>query len=502
MTNQNTARIADEAGRTFIQAEKHEDIPVEGVIIVDLTSSRQDTRDKFIADFTKGSEQFEDLIGRVSTIGSVALTLIVHNGEGVREIGRYESPKELAEALSQIGCVTASTQICKSLDAVPKNAHFIIVNGDTTDGDSLDTLVQKARDTGVPVIPLLEQTTGGSGTKPEHVDALRQMGEASGVMGGPFSYDTRMSLLDFVAVASAASRGPEAVRSLKETGEIPEDVWNVLPEDTIKSISKSARPRVDETIAARIKQHVDVGVNIGQVGKSVPGDTSIVQRAGRGVNIGQIGEGAHVVIRIGEKDISVDTGPQQITGPITGRTVDAPVIDHTISQDSLSRPFSRSNRVKAGLIGLGALAATTLAAFGGGYFGAGANRPEVHGEDPHSLLQRAAENSILFDRGSWELTPTGIATLKDIAAAIKSDPDHDQISCVSIIGHASSVGGVFENDALALRRAQVVRDYLEFGMNVPSRLLKIESSGEYDLQGGPDDFDQRVQVRECDAGVG
>jgi outer membrane protein OmpA-like peptidoglycan-associated protein len=502
MTDQNTARIADEAGRTFIQTERHEDIPVEGVIIVDLTASRQETRDKFIADFTKGSEQFEDIIGRVSTMGNVGLTLIVHNGDGVREIGRYDSPKELAEALGKVPCVSSGTQIGKSLDIVPKNAHFIVVNGDTTDGDTRDTLVQKAREIGIPVIPLLEVTQGGSGTTDEHREVLRHMGEASGVKGGPFSYDTRMSLLDFVAVASAAARGPEAVRSLKATGEIPEEVWNALPEDSIKSISTSARPKVDETIAARIEQDVGDGVNIGQVGKSVAGDASIVQRAGRGVNIGQIGEGAHVVIRIGEKDIEVSSPPLQITGPMTGRTVDAPVVDQTIPSSALSGPFSRSNRVKAGLIGLGALAATTLAAFGGGYFGAGANRTEIHGEDSHLLLQRASENSILFDRGSSELTPTGIATLKDIAAAIKSDPEHKQISCVSIIGHASRLGGEIENDALASRRAQAVRDYLQYGMGVPGNILQIENFGEFDLQGGPDDFDQRVKVEECNLAVG
>ncbi len=354
----NTAAVVPTAKDVFtVQAQRVQPIPVKGTLVIDMTISRQATRDKFIADFTAGSDQFEENIKSVSAIGNVELALIVHNKAGARLVGTYSSPKDLAQALSEIQCEQSLTQIGKSLDLVPEGTHFIVVNGDTTDGDTVDILVEKAKKAGVPVIPLLEKTVGNSGTTERDSEVLRKMGEASGVTGGPFSYETRMSLLDFVAVASAASAGPEAVQQLKATGKIPDDVWKALPENSIQSIAKAAEPVIAERAAALgYGQHNNDGIQVG----------------------GNIGDNSSVTINRG-------TGWKGLTAAVLTASMAGAGLGYLLQRDK--KQVDPTVQTSPG--------------------------------DRLQSLRQAASANILFDTGSATLTPEAINNLQRIASEMQ-----------------------------------------------------------------------------------
>lgn len=483
----NTANVTDDT----VQVERHEAKPVEGVLIVDMTASREPTRAAFIEDFTKGSEEFETLVGKVSEIGNVALTLIVHNGDGVQNLGRFENPREMAEALSKIPCKQARTQISGSLDIVPPGSHFVIVNGDTTDGDSFEILVEKAQALNIPVIPLLEKTINGSGTTPEHIEALKSMGEASGVEGGPFDFHTRMSMLDFVAVSSAAVRGPEAVEALKATGEIPQEVWDAIPPAALESIAEAAPETVSalpvpyDAQASRIIVPTikgSAGVALGDVGEGAKvnirvktprlpapvdgGQDGASILNSHGVVIGRVGKDADVTIEVEP----LDENPALLQAP--------PVIDSSGQPRRLGR---MAGAVFAGILGATAIAGT------GGYF----IRKEVLASESFETAQRLASNNITFDTNSTELTPQAKENLREMTNALKAS---GRPYCITVTGSASAPGTAAQNEALSIRRAQAVSSHLYFGLSVPGDRIRVNWTGADMRRGGPDVYDQSTTI--------
>lgn len=471
----NTARpITDKFEKTTIQAERHIDQTVEGVFIVDMTHSRTTTRNEFIKDFTQGSEAFEELVGKVSKLGNIALTLIVHNGEGVRNLGRFESPKDLAEKLAEVHTQHSGTQIKASLDIAPENADFIIVNGDTTDGDNADALVETVRaiqdkaGRNIPVIPLLETTDGPSGTTQEHRDALKVMAEASGISGAPFDYKTRLSMLDFVAVFGAATRGSEAVQELREKGDIPQEVWDALPEQTLEEISQAHE--VDEPEVPAVVENTPQPKTPPQVGRSVKGNHNIV--------LGDVGDGASVTI-----------------------TLAPPVNPQALPESRAAAPLrqrpkepKKAGWLRAALVATGVAAVPILAA-GGAYLGAQHDHEAGISsvQNPRTQLAAAISSNVLFDTGKADLTQAGIMQLQQVVDAVEMDPNGQWFGQIKITGYASDKGNFEQNEALALQRAEEVAKQLE-RMGVPAARLSVNGAGVTNQLDGPDAWSQRVEL--------
>lgn len=482
----NTASVVENGlGETFVQAERHEARPVEGVLIVDLTASRNETRDAFIADFIQGSEEFEALIEEVSTLGNVALTLIVHNGDGVRNIGRFESPNDLAHALSQIECKQARTQIVESLNNMPVDADFVIVNGDTTDGplDTQESLAEIAELSGIPVIPLLEHTTGTDGTKPEHIEALRQMGEASGVEGGPFAFDTRMSLLDFVAVSAAATRGPRAIEELKEKGDIPQEVWDAIPQEALASISE-ASANADETLTSdeTLERIIDAtvrqsgkGVNVAGVGYSQP--LPSVDQDGDGINIANVAKDTRLVISVKGDETVIEASSAKLASHTSQ--------NKGVAQD---KPAGMSRR---GMLGLSLAGLVMAGAAGGGVAALLDNDDHTHAE-PTALdrFNALSDEMIMFDPGSADLSPQGMNMLARTAEIMRSD---DSL-CVTVSAYASDDGNPVLNQALSEQRAEAIRNQLVYGLGVNPDQVKAIGLGSLNPSSRPAQFDRSATL--------
>jgi OOP family OmpA-OmpF porin len=82
-----------------------------------------------------------------------------------------------------------------------------------------------------------------------------------------------------------------------------------------------------------------------------------------------------------------------------------------------------------------------------------------------------------FDRSSAvDMLPKGRAELDALASALRSQ--EMQVQSMTITGHTDRLGGEDYNDRLALKRANIVRDYLKSaGVNVP---MEVKSMGERD----------------------
>lgn len=511
----NTAHVVDNGlGGQFVQAERHEAKPVEGTLIIDLTASRKDTRDDFVRDFTEGSAAFENLIEEVSALGNVALTLIVHNGDGVRNYGRFESPNELAAVLADIECVAEKTQIEESLDIVPSDTHFVIVNADTTDGDKVEALQEMAELLGVPVIPLLEETKGQAGTTQEHRDTLRLMGEASGVHGGPFPYQTRMSLLDFVAVSAAATRGQAAIDELKAKGDIPQEVWDAIPQEALLSIAEAAveanqdvtpERAVARAIEAGVVQFDNKGAQIANMGIDSDIMPSVSQSDNSGVQIANVAKGAHVYVTVVPAGVTVGTTPPSVgANPTTlpqNRT-HTPLNGQPIVPDANNNGAPNLRRYAPH-----ALAATALFALMagvGGFVGStlahgGDNQPHVAeltgmASTPLDRFNAITEESILFESGSTVLSTNGMNMLARAAEIVRADPDGTMIGCIAIHGHSSETGSTAANQLLSEARARVVRNHLVDNLGLSPEIIQFDGFGQ-DLSVGGNTFDdQRVNV--------
>ncbi|NMF90408.1 OmpA family protein [Aromatoleum petrolei] len=88
------------------------------------------------------------------------------------------------------------------------------------------------------------------------------------------------------------------------------------------------------------------------------------------------------------------------------------------------------------------------------------------------LDQTLADRVVEFESGSAILTPTGVAILDEMAAAI-ARLDRPR---VDIIGHTDSTGNRATNIALSLARADTVKDYLT-AKGIPAAGLSARGAG-------------------------
>jgi outer membrane protein OmpA-like peptidoglycan-associated protein len=87
----------------------------------------------------------------------------------------------------------------------------------------------------------------------------------------------------------------------------------------------------------------------------------------------------------------------------------------------------------------------------------------------------SADTLFVFDRSSAaDMLPKGKAELDELARALRAQTL--QVQSLTITGHTDRLGDEAYNDALALRRANTVRDYLKAaGVNAPT---EVRSMGE------------------------
>ena len=88
---------------------------------------------------------------------------------------------------------------------------------------------------------------------------------------------------------------------------------------------------------------------------------------------------------------------------------------------------------------------------------------------PKAMDRMIFPSVALFERRSAELTPEGIAMLKENAR--KAQAQFDSAAVIEIVGHTDDVGSDEYNDELSLARAEAIGKYLtEMGVN-PNKLL-------------------------------
>lgn len=80
---------------------------------------------------------------------------------------------------------------------------------------------------------------------------------------------------------------------------------------------------------------------------------------------------------------------------------------------------------------------------------------------------------VLFDFGSATLRPEASAALADILGSMRQTYPYPRIM---VEGHTDSIGSDAANDALSLRRAQAVRQWL-MGNGIPAQAIATEGLG-------------------------
>jgi outer membrane protein OmpA-like peptidoglycan-associated protein len=85
----------------------------------------------------------------------------------------------------------------------------------------------------------------------------------------------------------------------------------------------------------------------------------------------------------------------------------------------------------------------------------------------------AASFTLNFAFGSDQLTPESTRTLSDVMAEVRRRPDPE----VVIVGHTDRVGGLVQNDALSLQRAERVRQSV-IGLGLPADRVVAVGRGE------------------------
>lgn len=235
--------------------ERHEEGFVDVAIVLDATASRQDSIDKVKRDFRKQM----DRLSSVAT-DKLRLSIFSYGGGGQGYIsepsfhGTFENFHEAAQAVDQIRCRAGLTGIYNTLGALSQmqsrreipQLEAIILYGDTVDeledNVNLNHITRYAHNLKVPIVTFLEITRGESGTELQRDEpAMRAISEATGVKNCPIRYEfnnPQVNFADFVRVIAAAAEGPEVVEALKKSGDIPDEVWESLPEKTIETVSE------------------------------------------------------------------------------------------------------------------------------------------------------------------------------------------------------------------------------------------------------------------------
>lgn len=268
----NTASVFQ--GATYI--ERHEEKPVEIGILFDATGSREESIDQIRRDFTA---QINRLIDQ-DAAGKIRITLFSHSGNGVKNVGTFDDLEEVSNAVSHIQCVKGPTEIETSLLTISRleNGQHIpkldalIIHGDGVDEVDMSyntnrgqwgtinrqrqqSVIAASEDFGRPIITLLETTHGIGHTVPNRdVPTMSAMSESTGIQGCPIQYDSRINFADYVLVVAAATKGPKAVEELKQSGAIPDDVWNVVPDEMIESVTAVTEEIAEENTQENVKE--------------------------------------------------------------------------------------------------------------------------------------------------------------------------------------------------------------------------------------------------------
>lgn len=98
---------------------------------------------------------------------------------------------------------------------------------------------------------------------------------------------------------------------------------------------------------------------------------------------------------------------------------------------------------------------------------------EVFGAALDAQPPPAASFILYFTFGTDQLTPESTRELGDVMAEVQRRPDPE----VVIIGHTDRVGGIAQNDALSLQRAERVRASI-LGLGLPADRVQATGRGE------------------------
>ncbi|MEM8833705.1 MAG: OmpA family protein [Pseudomonadota bacterium] len=249
-------------GKAFIERHEEEGY-VDVAIVLDATRSRKASIDKIKRDFYNQMDKLSAVATdklRLSIFSYGNGTDKFDDGSGDAKIsdptyhGTFTDFHSAADAVSRIQCEPGLTGIfntlgllsqMQSMEKIPQ-LDAVILYGDTVDelsnSNNLDSITTYARNMAIPIVTFLERTYGGSGTVPDRdIPAMRQISEATGVKNCPIPYEfnnPQVGFADYVRVIAAATQGPEAVAELKATGEIPDYVWETVPERTLETVAE------------------------------------------------------------------------------------------------------------------------------------------------------------------------------------------------------------------------------------------------------------------------
>jgi outer membrane protein OmpA-like peptidoglycan-associated protein len=96
-----------------------------------------------------------------------------------------------------------------------------------------------------------------------------------------------------------------------------------------------------------------------------------------------------------------------------------------------------------------------------------------YGQTLAAQPKRPASYMVYFSSGNNEITPESAAAIEQMKADMKSRTAPQ----ITVIGHTDRVGSVEANDALSLKRAQLMRDMLIAG-GIPETQIEASGSGE------------------------
>lgn len=116
--------------------------------------------------------------------------------------------------------------------------------------------------------------------------------------------------------------------------------------------------------------------------------------------------------------------------------------------------------------------------------------PHAGGGDTVTERRAVLSADATFAFGSADLTPLGRRAIDDILTRANA------IDGIGLVGHADHIGSDAANDALALRRAETVRDYIA-ERGVQARTITVESRGSREPVVGACDGLGRVERIAC-----
>jgi outer membrane protein OmpA-like peptidoglycan-associated protein len=387
------ARIGDD-----VEIQKFEERPVHVLIVYDLTISRNQTRDAHVTQFKT------QMTGLEKAAGNVVISLAVHNKQGAGLIGTYSNPRDVGAALEKIPCTSNETQIVEAIDSAMARIAWqrgvakpdaILYIGDTTDGngDGQFDLEAVARRHDVPVITMLETTTGQAGTKPQHKISMAAMSQASGIEGCPLPYDNSIKFADYFKILAALLKhgnDPKAMDELlKQVDPKVRAIFDNKIRESIARAHAASQQRAAE--ADPVKQAVQEITKPRKIHWGIHVASELLN--------GMAVYGLAVLALIGSKEL-------QRKDP----ELKQPVIETKID----TAPILRGDRVIV---------------------------------DEHS--------KVLFDTGKSTLTPAFKVFLDDLTQKLKENPGSCLMLDVS--GYTDPRGSNDHNDRLSLDRANAVR---------------------------------------------